>query len=235
MLRNSKPLSSDPKQGIPVPMQPLLKYTLLATLLSAAMVLLLAGIGAWMGPNRILKLDDWIQRLFYLDSEARLLLLPYTSWITAIGSFKISALAAAGFALLCFVQRRARTTIYGYVICISFAMMWILNTLLKEIFQRNRPEIEHLLAVHGYSYPSGHAMISMGFYGMLFVIWALEWRQHHTFKRWLPVMLGVLFILFIGLSRIMLGVHYPTDVLAGFASGLIWVVCLLQGIKQASR
>lgn len=137
MLRNSKPLSSDPQQGVPVPIQPLLKYTLLASLLSAAIVLLLAGIGVWMGPDRILTLDDRIQQLFYLNSEARLLLLPYTSWITALGSFKISALAAAGFALICFVQRRPRATIYGYVICTSFAMMWMLNTLLKEIFRRS--------------------------------------------------------------------------------------------------
>ncbi|GGH67156.1 hypothetical protein GCM10008014_48300 [Paenibacillus silvae] len=235
MLRNSKPLSSDPQQGVPVPIQPLLKYTLLASLLSTAMVLLLAGIGVWMGPDRILTLDERIQQLFYLNSEARLLLLPYTSWITALGSFKISVLAAAGFALICFVQRRPRATIYGYVICTSFAMMWMLNTLLKEIFRRSRPELEHLLAAHGYSYPSGHAMISMGFYGMLFVIWALEWRQHRPLQRWLPVILGIFFIVFIGLSRIMLGVHYPTDVLAGFASGLVWVICLLQGIKQAGR
>lgn len=230
MLRSSQHLSSEPPHIIPL--QFLLKYTLIAALLSASIVLLLAGAGAWVGLDRLIQLDNQVQQIFYLHSQSRLSLLPYTSFITALGSFKISVLAAAGFALLCFARRRHRTNVYGCVISISFGMMWVLNTLLKEIFRRSRPELDHLLVVHGYSYPSGHAMISMGFYGMLFVVWALEWRDKDLALRWIPVFCGITFILLIGLSRIMLGVHYPTDVIAGFAAGSVWILCWIQGMKR---
>ncbi|MGQ8875059.1 phosphatase PAP2 family protein [Paenibacillus sp. TSA_86.1] len=231
MLRNSQHLSSEPPHV--VPLQSLVKYILIASLLSSAIVLLLAGFGALLGMDRLIRLDSQIQQIFYLHSQSRLSLLPYTSFITALGSFKISALAAAGFSLLCFAQRRPGSTIYGYLICASFAMMWILNTLLKEIFRRSRPELDHLLAVHGYSYPSGHSMISMGFYGMLFVIWAVECKKQDLPGKWLPVFCGIMFILLIGLSRIMLGVHYPTDVFAGFAAGFVWILCMIQAIKRS--
>ncbi|MCM3136403.1 phosphatase PAP2 family protein [Paenibacillus polysaccharolyticus] len=229
MLRNSQHLSSGSSHVMSL--QSLLKYLLIASLLSSAAVLLLAGVGAWLGLERLIRLDSQIQQIFYLHSQSRLSLLPYTSFITALGSFKISAFAAAGFALLCFLQRHPRTTMYGYIICASFAMMWILNTLLKEIFRRSRPELDHLLVVHGYSYPSGHAMISMGFYGMLFVIWATEWRGRDN--RWIPMLCGTLFVLLIGISRIMLGVHYPTDVFAGFAAGLVWISCMIRGMNRS--
>lgn len=227
MLRHSQHLSLK-QSHIAI----LLKYILIASSLSAFIVLLLAGLGAWLGLDRLIQLDHHIQDMFYLHSQSRQSLLPYTSFITALGSFKISAFVAIGLALLCFIQRRPTTTLYGYVICISFAMMWILNTLLKEIFRRSRPELDHLLVVHGYSFPSGHAMISMGFYGMLFVIWAMEWKKRGILGRWIPVSCGILFILLIGLSRIMLGVHYPTDVLAGFSSGFVWILCWIQGMKH---
>jgi len=230
MLRNSQHLSSESSHVMSL--QSLLKYALIASLLSSATVLLLAGVGAWLGLERLIRLDSQVQQMFYLHSQSRLSLLPYTSFITALGSFKISALAAAGFALLCFLQRHPRTMMYGYIICASFGMMWILNTFLKEIFRRSRPELDHLLVVHGYSYPSGHAMISMGFYGMLFVIWAIEWKERDVLRRWLPVICGILFVLLIGVSRVMLGVHYPTDVFAGFAAGFVWIGCMIQGIKH---
>ncbi|MFS0873478.1 phosphatase PAP2 family protein [Paenibacillus xylanilyticus] len=200
-------------------------------LFSSALVILLAVVGAWLGTHFIIQLDDQIQHWFYLHSESRLALLPVISFITAIGSFKISALAAVCTAALFFIQRNPRYFIYGYVILGSFAVMWLLNTGLKEIFRRSRPELDHLMVVHGYSFPSGHAMISMGFYGMFFVIWAIE-RQRKPASIVLPVVCGIGFIGLIGISRIMLGVHYPTDVFAGFVAGLAWLACMIGAMKR---
>lgn len=213
-------------------LRPLLNWSLAGMALSASVVFILAALGAWLGADGIIRLDDWIQQLLYLDSDLRLLLFPYAAFITALGSFKISAVAAGGFALLLFMQRSPRFVIYGYTILGSFAVMWILNTLLKEFFKRSRPELDHLLVVHGYSFPSGHAMISMGFYGMLFVIWAIERQRNNSSGMWLPVLCGIIFIFLIGISRIMLGVHYPTDVFTGFAAGLAWIFCMIKGIKR---
>ncbi|WP_024631353.1 MULTISPECIES: phosphatase PAP2 family protein [unclassified Paenibacillus] len=213
-------------------LRPLLKWAGVGMIASVSVVFLLAALGALLGNDAILSLDDRIQQLVYLNSESRIYLLPFISFITALGSFNLSAMAAVGFSILFLLQRRPRFLIYGYALLSSFAMMWILNTLLKEIFRRSRPELEHLLVVHGYSFPSGHAMISMGFYGMLFVIWAIE-RQQQLFGVALPVLCGMAFIFLIGISRIMLGVHYPTDVFTGFAAGLAWICCMIQGIKRS--
>ncbi|WP_413373607.1 phosphatase PAP2 family protein [Paenibacillus taichungensis] len=212
--------------------RPLLNWAGVGIIASVSVVFLLATLGALLGNDVILSLDDRIQQLFYLNSDSRLHLLPFISFITALGSFRLSAMAAIGFSILLLWQRRPRFLIYGYALLSSFAMMWILNTLLKEIFKRSRPELDHLLVVHGYSFPSGHAMISMGFYGMLFVIWAIE-RHQRASGVTLPVLCGILFIFLIGISRIMLGVHYPTDVFTGFAAGLAWIFCMIKGIQRS--
>ena len=95
------------------------------------------------------------------------------------------------------------------------------NIVLKQVFNRERPSLEHLVTVNTLSYPSGHSMSAMAFYGFLIYL-CLRYRM----RRWLKVVLVILLtvvILSIGLSRIYLGVHYPSDVAAGFIGGLIWI------------
>jgi undecaprenyl-diphosphatase len=230
MLRKTHSFSSGLNRKTSV--RPLLNWAGVGIIASVSVVFLLAALGALLGTDAILSMDDRIQQLFYLNSDSRIYLLPFISFITALGSFNLSAIAAIGFSILFLLQRRPRFLIYGYALLSSFAMMWILNTLLKEIFRRSRPELEHLLVVHGYSFPSGHAMISMGFYGMLFVIWAIERHQRLSGVA-LPVLCGIVFIVLVGLSRIMLGVHFPTDVFTGFAAGLAWIFSMIKGIKRS--
>src|SRR5688500_5773357 len=95
------------------------------------------------------------------------------------------------------------------------------NILLKQVINRARPSLEHLVVVNTLSYPSGHAMSAMAFYGFL-VYLCLRYRMRR-WVRYLFITTLVLLILSIGVSRIYLGVHYPTDVAAGFIGGLIWV------------
>jgi len=95
------------------------------------------------------------------------------------------------------------------------------NIALKRVINRARPDIEHLVVVESLSYPSGHSMSAMAFYGFLIY---LSFRI--KMARWLRVLfcfLCVFLILGIGISRIYLGVHFPSDVLGGFTAGLIWV------------
>jgi len=100
---------------------------------------------------------------------------------------------------------------------------------LKTAFQRARPDIQHLIAVGGYSFPSGHAMVATVFYGMLgYLIW-LNLRERSK-TAWIVPVLTALLIFSIGVSRIYLGVHFPSDVLAGFAAGGLWLTGCIVGL-----
>lgn len=96
------------------------------------------------------------------------------------------------------------------------------NTALKKVINRARPDALHLVSVETLSYPSGHAMSAIAFYGFLiylcFILIPEKWL-----KFGLIIFLGFL-ILAIGISRIYLGVHYPSDIAGGYIAGFIWVI-----------
>jgi len=100
----------------------------------------------------------------------------------------------------------------------------VLNGLVKNFYGRIRPEqIEHVIEQGGYAFPSGHAMGAMIIYGGLFFIF-VQYSNSKTWQ-WLLGIISVILILMIGLSRIYLGVHYPSDVIGGFSLGFSWL-CL---------
>ena len=109
------------------------------------------------------------------------------------------------------------------MLCVSTAGGMLLTTVLKNAFRRTRPEVIDVAgyAPDSFSYPSGHATIAVGFYGALALILAYRLRGP---ARWAVVAAGVLLVLLIGFSRLYLGVHYPTDVLAGFLAAPLWLV-----------
>jgi membrane-associated phospholipid phosphatase len=95
------------------------------------------------------------------------------------------------------------------------------NNVMKQVINRARPSLEHLVTVNTLSYPSGHSMSAMAYYGFLIYL-CLRYNMRR-WVRYLFVAILILLILSIGVSRIYLGVHYPSDVAAGFIGGLIWV------------
>ncbi len=100
------------------------------------------------------------------------------------------------------------------------------NLALKEVINRARPTAEHLVSVQTLSYPSGHAMSATAFYG--FLIYLCYFLK---INKWLKISLMFLFsflIVSIGISRIYLGVHFPSDIAGGIIAGTIWVMfCVL--------
>jgi membrane-associated phospholipid phosphatase len=106
----------------------------------------------------------------------------------------------------------------------------VLSFSLKEYFQRDRPLLPVLGNAWGYSFPSGHAMIGIVFYGLLvYVSW------HEVKQKWLRIFLTIIFVLLISFSRIYLRVHYPSDVIAGLALGFIWLVLSLRIIHRIEK
>jgi undecaprenyl-diphosphatase len=110
------------------------------------------------------------------------------------------------------------------LLAVSTAGSIVLTTVLKGVFGRARPELfDSGYEASFYSFPSGHATVAVGFYGMLTVILAYRLKG---LARWAVAVSGVLVVLLIGLSRLYLGVHYPTDILAGYLAALLWLLCV---------
>lgn len=122
---------------------------------------------------------------------------------------------------------------YGLKILIISFSSSMLNQAMKRFFERPRPDIA-MLHQSGLSFPSGHAMIGGAFYGLLIYI---VWRTVPN-KVWRAILVAALtvLLLLIGYSRIYLRVHYATDVLAGYAMGIFWLmvsVYLMRRLEKA--
>ncbi len=150
-------------------------------------------------------------------------------FFTDIGSpsaLLVASLLLAGF----FLWRRQRAETATLAIAATGALG--LNFWLKELFARSRPELwQRTVAVNFYSFPSGHAMMSLVVFGILGYLLAAH------VPRWrLPIATGtVLLICAIGFSRLYFGVHWPTDVIAGYAAGTVWLVACILSLEIWKR
>ena len=116
------------------------------------------------------------------------------------------------------------------VIVGAFLGAWISSDLFKEFFRRPRPEQWYGLHETSFSYSSGHATLSLVFYGL----WAyLAWRTLSPATwRSASIVLLVCWVLAIGWSRLALGAHYPTDVLGGYLLGSVWLLIGMSAIDR---
>ena len=105
-------------------------------------------------------------------------------------------------------------------------------SVLKETFHRSRP-FGGLIAETSSSFPSAHSVISVAFYA--FVFYLLAQNSRNNFSKYLSISALFLFPLFLGFSRLYLGVHYLSDVLAGYAIGDVWFLIGVYGIKFINR
>lgn len=105
----------------------------------------------------------------------------------------------------------------------------LLTLLLKNLYERQRPSINPEIDAIGFSFPSGHSMGSVIFYGFVMYL-VLRSRRNELFKGLAISMMGVLVVL-IGISRIYLGAHFPSDVLAGFIAGAIWLILSILALE----
>lgn len=101
---------------------------------------------------------------------------------------------------------------------VAFVGSALLNLSAKQFFQRDRPSLwESIAPETTFSFPSGHAMGSMTLMAVVVLLaWPTRWR-------WLAIVVSLAFVLAVGVSRVYLGVHYPSDILGGWAVALAWV------------
>ena len=118
----------------------------------------------------------------------------------------------------------------SFSILLNLVIVTFLNIFLKNIIQRPRPDDFRLINETGYSFPSGHSMISMAYYGYLIYL-IFKFVKNKKLKTFLITILCIL-ILLIGLSRIYLGVHYTSDVIAGFVLSVSYLIIYTSIIKK---
>ena len=144
-------------------------------------------------------------------------IVPAFVFITSLGSTPITCLVILLTAILCAVVRQPYILVGLLISTIGSTAFTFLS---KMAFQRSRP-IDILLMEHTYSFPSGHATISIALYGFLAYM-AIRFSQ--SFIRQVRILsLAVLLCLLIGLSRIVLNEHYLSDVMGGFLVGTLWL------------
>ena len=118
----------------------------------------------------------------------------------------------------------------GLSIFSNLAIITILNQLLKRVLQRPRPTEYRIIEETGYSFPSGHSMISMAFYGYL--IYLIYKYVENKYVKWILISLLSVLICLIGVSRIYLGVHYTSDVLGGFLISISYFVIYISAVNK---
>ena len=152
--------------------------------------------------------------------------------VTGLGGGVVLMTATLGVAGFLALDRRYAAM--GFVLGAVFSG-WGLSILLKAAFERPRPElVPHLMRVYFSSFPSGHSMMSAVVYGTLgSLLSSLVQRRRLKFYF---LALAAILAGMVGASRVYLGVHYPTDVLAGWSAGLAWsTLCWLVGRRLERR
>ena len=136
-------------------------------------------------------------------------------------------------ALAVFIKLRWRRAALWLIVAMTGSL--VLDLTLKYIYHRTRPTAYFGMAPHSYSFPSGHALCSFCFYGVLAGL--LSARTKPLAWRLLIWFAAAALVIAIGLSRIYLGVHYPSDVIAGYLAAAVWVstIIVLDHVRKVRK
>jgi undecaprenyl-diphosphatase len=141
-----------------------------------------------------------------------------------IGSIKVQYPLLIFISIFLLLKRRILSILFLWITLYSIRF---LNFELKEFFHRERPSFDAVIEAAHYSFPSGHSMNSAAVYGFIcYLLIEFTGTSERRKKRWIAM--SVLLICLIGTSRIYLGVHFLSDVLAGFSAGMAWLLILIK-------
>ncbi|MCG3412275.1 phosphatase PAP2 family protein [Staphylococcus massiliensis] len=178
---------------------------------------LIFGIIAFFHESRLGK---WI------DNEVYEFIYSSESFITTtifLGATKIAevwTMVVLSLIVVCYLMLK-KLHIEALFFFITMSLSGTLNPILKNIFDRERPTLLRLIDISGFSFPSGHAMGSTAFFGSLMYVFNRTLKGQ---SKGFMIGLCALFILLISSSRVYLGVHFPTDIIAGIIGGTFCIV-----------
>jgi undecaprenyl-diphosphatase len=176
----------------------------------------------------LVQLDLWLFEQLQMKPSGYMI----AQLFTALGSWlPLTALTLTVGIIL--MMRRQWLLLGGWLIAVIGGELF--NLLLKAWFQRPRPEHSEILSSESWSFPSGHAMLSLIVFGML--VYLLTVLVPNMGRRRLVLLAGgaTALILAIGWSRIYLGVHHLSDVVAGYAAGALWLSVCVSAVEVARR
>ena len=180
----------------------------------AASVIVFLAVLQDVRADDILKLDTTAYNLFVLRLRR--------PWVTSImeGFSSLSSpivISVMFLMVVAFAPGRRP----GMCAALNLVSVVAINQVLKYIVQRPRPDGFRLISEVGYSFPSGHSMVSMAFYGLCaWMVWTYE---RDRILRWVCCLSFATIVVAVGMSRVYLGVHYASDVIAGFCVSLAWL------------
>ena len=184
-------------------------------------VVLIIGIVEDVLDKEIYKLDvtgyNFVSKYLIYDN-----ITPIAKGITQLGG----AICIIVFATILSIVIKNKKT--GILIWANLGISTLLNQILKYIVQRPRPTEFRIIDESGYSFPSGHSMVSAAFYG--FLIYLIYKNVKNKYLKWTLITMLSILIISIGTSRIYLGVHYTSDVLAGFLISISYLIIFTTSI-----
>lgn len=208
-------------------------FTLFLTEFALALFLGIAGVVGFLALGREVFDQDAATFDAAAFQWARRLLGPKQQWVEAVTFFASrNFITVAGLLLIGWFLVVRRHRWYSLLIPVVALGSITLNLVLKSFYNRPRPLLP-LVSASGLSFPSGHAMISASFYGLL--VYLVQTHVQRSWLRWLLTGGLVTLVLLIGLTRVYLRVHYATDVLAGFTAGLVWLIVAIPLLKQLEK
>ncbi len=193
-------------------------HLLILLILGLILVSAFTIVAILVNQEKTVSFDDPIMSAVYQwESPMMTLLMEFISFVGS-APVVIMLLLTAMFIFYFVLRERAAAIILFVVVAGSHT----LNQLLKSVFERARPDLHRLVDEGGYSFPSGHAMAAVSLYATLTI---LLWQHIPTrFGKIALLIFSTTMILLMGLSRIYLGVHYPSDVAGGYIASASWLV-----------
>ena len=169
-------------------------------------------------PQANIQETQWLLQGHHYYAHYDAALSSISIFLAYVGGAPISSALVLLLSALAFVKKRGDLSFFAITAFVgAIAIGW----LFKEIVARPRPQVwEQIAPQFGYSFPSNHSMYAMVLAGILLVY------GYQTAWRHVAIMLGGLWCFVMGLSRMYLGAHFPTDVVGGFSLGLVWL-CLV--------
>lgn len=175
--------------------------------------------------NTISVLDNYIYNLIKGFISPKMT--PIVKFITEFGNYTVMVPVIILFYLF------NKDKSFNRYFTINLVAIFTSNFIVKNIIRRDRPIDINLIIENGFSFPSGHSMVSFAFYG--FIIYYVYCSHLSKLGKTIIISILTLLVLMIGLSRIYLGVHYASDVIGGFVLALVYLIIFIKYIYKKEK